>query len=50
MLEVRDLSTSYGAVRALTDVTFTAPRGEVTAVLGAPVFIAIVRRRLLAQL
>jgi branched-chain amino acid transport system ATP-binding protein len=35
MLEVRELSTSYGAVRALRDVTFTAPSGEVTAVLGA---------------
>lgn len=35
MLEVRNLSASYGAVRALRDVTFTAPRGEVTAVLGA---------------
>ena len=35
MLEVRELSTSYGAVRALREVTFTAPRGEVTAVLGA---------------
>ncbi|KQW48775.1 ABC transporter ATP-binding protein [Nocardioides sp. Root1257] len=35
MLEVRDLSTSYGAVRALSDVTFTAATGEVTAVLGA---------------
>jgi branched-chain amino acid transport system ATP-binding protein len=35
VIEVRELSTSYGAVRALSDVTFTAPRGEVTAVLGA---------------
>lgn len=35
MLEISELSTSYGAVRALSDVTFTAPRGEVTAVLGA---------------
>jgi branched-chain amino acid transport system ATP-binding protein len=35
VLEVRGLSASYGAVRALHDVTFTAPRGEVTAVLGA---------------
>lgn len=35
MLEVRELSASYGAVRALRDVTFTAPTGEVTAVLGA---------------
>lgn len=35
MLEVRDLSASYGAVRALREVTFTAPTGEVTAVLGA---------------
>jgi branched-chain amino acid transport system ATP-binding protein len=35
VLEVRGLSASYGAVRALRDVTFTAPRAEVTAVLGA---------------
>ena len=35
MLEVQGLSTTYGAVRALDDVTFTAPRGEITAVLGA---------------
>ena len=35
MLEVSELSTSYGAVRALREVSFTAPRGEVTAVLGA---------------
>ena len=35
MLEVRDLCAGYGAVRALRGVTFTAPTGEVTAVLGA---------------
>lgn len=35
MLEVRDLSASYGAVRALREVSFTAASGEVTAVLGA---------------
>ena len=35
MLELQGLSTTYGAVRALDDVTFTAPRGEITAVLGA---------------
>ena len=35
MIEVRELSASYGAVHALRDVTFTAPTGEVTAVLGA---------------
>ena len=35
VLEVSGLSRSYGAVRALDDVTFTAPPGEVTAVLGA---------------
>lgn len=35
MLEVRDLTTAYGAVRALSDVSFTAPAGKVTAVLGA---------------
>ncbi len=35
MLEVQDLTTSYGPVRALDGVTFTAPRGKVTAVLGA---------------
>lgn len=35
MLEVRGLSASYGAVQALREVSFTAPRAEVTAVLGA---------------
>jgi branched-chain amino acid transport system ATP-binding protein len=35
MLEVRDLSVSYGAVRALRSVSFDAEPGEVTAVLGA---------------
>ncbi|MBR7742483.1 ABC transporter ATP-binding protein [Phycicoccus sp. BSK3Z-2] len=35
MLDVRDLTTTYGAVRALDGVTFTAPQGRITAVLGA---------------
>ncbi|MBW1596082.1 ABC transporter ATP-binding protein [Streptomyces sp. JJ38] len=35
MFEVRDLTTRYGAVTALDGVSFTAPRGKVTAVLGA---------------
>jgi branched-chain amino acid transport system ATP-binding protein len=35
MLEVHELSTSYGPVKALHNVTFTAPKGKVTAVLGA---------------
>jgi branched-chain amino acid transport system ATP-binding protein len=35
VLTVEGLSASYGPVRALHDVTFTAARGEVTAVLGA---------------
>ena len=35
MLEVRDLSVSFGAVRALRGVSFTAVPGAVTAVLGA---------------
>lgn len=35
MLELRDLSTSYGPVRALQGVSFTADRGQITAVLGA---------------
>ena len=35
MLEVQDLTTSYGPVRALDGVTFSAPQGQVTAVLGA---------------
>jgi branched-chain amino acid transport system ATP-binding protein len=34
-LEVEGLSVSYGAVNALTDVSFSAHEGEVTAVLGA---------------
>ena len=35
MLDVQDLTTSYGPVRALDGVTFSAPKGQVTAVLGA---------------
>ena len=35
VLEVRSLTTTYGAVRALDDVSFTAAKGEITAVLGA---------------
>lgn len=35
MLRVDGISVSYGAVRALTDVSLAVPRGEVTAVLGA---------------
>jgi branched-chain amino acid transport system ATP-binding protein len=35
MLEVRDLSVSYGAVQALRSVSFDAAPGAVTAVLGA---------------
>jgi branched-chain amino acid transport system ATP-binding protein len=35
VLEVRDLSVSYGAVRALRSVSFDAEPGGITAVLGA---------------
>jgi branched-chain amino acid transport system ATP-binding protein len=35
MLEVRDLSVSYGAVEALRSVTFSAQPGAITAILGA---------------
>jgi branched-chain amino acid transport system ATP-binding protein len=35
ILEIEDLSVSYGAVHALSDVSFTAVEGQVTAVLGA---------------
>lgn len=35
MLEVQELTTSYGPVKALDDVTFSAPTGKITAVLGA---------------
>ena len=35
MLEVRDLSVSYGAVQALRSVSFDAAPGAITAVLGA---------------
>jgi branched-chain amino acid transport system ATP-binding protein len=35
VLAIHDLSTSYGPVKALDGVTFTAPRGKITAVLGA---------------
>jgi branched-chain amino acid transport system ATP-binding protein len=35
MIRVQNLSVNYGAVRALRDVSFEAPTGEITAVLGA---------------
>jgi branched-chain amino acid transport system ATP-binding protein len=35
MLTVTDLTASYGPVTALDGVSFEAPRGEITAVLGA---------------
>ncbi len=35
MLEISGLSTSYGAVQALRDVTISVPEGSITAVLGA---------------
>ncbi len=35
MLEVRELSVTYGAVSALRSVSFRAQEGEITAVLGA---------------
>ncbi|HEY1826378.1 MAG TPA: ATP-binding cassette domain-containing protein, partial [Acidimicrobiales bacterium] len=35
MLEIRDLSVSFGAVNALRSVTFDAAPGAITAVLGA---------------
>jgi branched-chain amino acid transport system ATP-binding protein len=35
MLEVRDLETAYGPVRALQGVSFDVPAGTITAVLGA---------------
>ena len=34
MLDIRDLSKTYGAVTALTGVSFSAERGKVTALLG----------------
>ncbi|MDT7544773.1 MAG: branched-chain amino acid transport system ATP-binding protein [Actinomycetota bacterium] len=34
-LEVRDLVTAYGAIRALNGVSLTVPAGSITAVLGA---------------
>lgn len=35
MLDVRDLTTTYGPVTAVDGVSFTAPKGKITAVLGA---------------
>jgi branched-chain amino acid transport system ATP-binding protein len=35
MIRVTDLSVNYGAVRALREVSFDAPTGQITAVLGA---------------
>ncbi len=35
MFEIRDLTASYGPVRALDGVSLSAPKGKITAVLGA---------------
>ncbi|HUY43818.1 MAG TPA: ABC transporter ATP-binding protein [Acidimicrobiales bacterium] len=35
MIRVSNLTVAYGAVKALTDVSFEAPTGAITAVLGA---------------
>jgi branched-chain amino acid transport system ATP-binding protein len=35
MIRVQNLSVNYGAVKALRDVSFEAPTGQITAVLGA---------------
>jgi branched-chain amino acid transport system ATP-binding protein len=35
MLEIEQLSVDYGAVHAISEVTFTAPSSSITAVLGA---------------
>ena len=35
MITIEGLSVSYGAVQALRDVTFEAPTGQITAVLGS---------------
>ncbi len=35
MIHVEELSVSYGAVKALRNVTFSAPTGRITAVLGS---------------
>jgi ABC-type branched-subunit amino acid transport system ATPase component/ABC-type branched-subunit amino acid transport system permease subunit len=35
LLEVRDLSTRYGAIHALRNVSLDVPKGEIVAVLGA---------------
>lgn len=34
MIEVRELSKAYGRHRAVDELTFTAPAGEVTGFLG----------------
>ena len=35
LLEIRDLSVSYGAITALSSVSISVPAGEIVAVLGA---------------
>ena len=35
MLRIEGVTTSYGAVKALDDVSFEVPQGSITAVLGA---------------
>src|SRR5512133_2471320 len=35
MLEVRNLTVSYGAIEALRDVSFSVPAGQIVSIIGA---------------
>ena len=44
VVDVRNFAFWYGARQALADLTFTIPRRAVTALIGAPVFIYLLRK------
>ena len=35
ILEVKDLNVSYGGIKAVKDISFSVPKGEVVTLIGA---------------
>ena len=35
MLEIKDLNVSYGGIKAVKDISFVVPKGEVVTLIGA---------------
>ena len=45
MLTIENLQVKYGDFIAVSDVSMEAPKGQITALIGAPIFIFLLIRR-----